>query len=52
MAVLLAIPFGIEGSADALRIIPAHYDTLTSWLGLVATIILILWFKRRVLKAV
>ncbi len=51
MAVVLAIPFGIKGNADALRLIPENYDTLAQWLGAAVTVILILWFKKRVMKA-
>jgi putative OPT family oligopeptide transporter len=52
MAVVLAIPFGIKGNADALRLIPENYDTLAEWLSAAVTIILILWFRKRVLKSV
>jgi ABC-type phosphate transport system permease subunit len=51
MAVILAIPFGIKGSADALRLIPDSYDALAEWLGATVTVILILWFRKRVMKA-
>jgi hypothetical protein len=51
MAVVLAIPFGIKGSADALRLIPDNYDTLAEWLSAAVTVILILWFRKRVLKS-
>ncbi len=51
MAVILAIPFGIKGSADALRLIPDNYDTLAEWLSAAVTVILILWFRKRVLNS-
>lgn len=51
MAVLLAIPFGIKGSADALRIIPDRYDLFAQWLSAAVTVILIMWFRKRTLKA-
>lgn len=52
MAVLLAIPFGIKGSADALRILPVQYETLSAWLGFFVTIALVMWLKMRVFKSI
>ena len=52
MAVILAIPFGIKGSADALRLMPLQYEHLSEWISLVVTVALIVWLKKRVFKSI
>ncbi len=51
MAVILAIPFGIEGNANVLSLVSAAYRPFGAVLGLIVIVGLILWIKRRVLKA-
>jgi putative OPT family oligopeptide transporter len=50
MGVLLAIPFVIEGSSDALRLMPLQYEGLSGFFGFLAIMGLCLWFASRVLK--
>ncbi len=52
MAVLLAIPFGIKGNANALRLLPSQYAHVATGMGIVVTIVLMAWLKRRVFKAI
>ena len=48
MGVILAIPFVIVGSADALRLVSAKYATITQIAGLIITVLLCIWFKFRI----
>jgi len=50
MGVLIAIPFVIKGNSDVLNLMPAQCAFLAPWLGLLATIILCVWFAVRVLR--
>lgn len=43
MGVLLAIPFVIMGSADALSVVPAYFAPIASFLGLVSLCVLLYW---------
>ena len=46
--VLLAIPFSILHSPDALRLAGPEWHTYSVWLGAITTLLLAAWIKRRV----
>ncbi|MBV8803326.1 MAG: oligopeptide transporter, OPT family, partial [Gammaproteobacteria bacterium] len=50
MGVILAIPFAIKQSSDALKIMPDQYESLAGILGLIVTFILCAWIYRVVMK--
>lgn len=50
MGVLIAIPFAIKQSSDALKLMPDQYAYLASSLSIVVTIILCTWIYRVVMK--
>ncbi|MBX3708498.1 MAG: oligopeptide transporter, OPT family [Gammaproteobacteria bacterium] len=50
MGVLLAIPFAIKQSSDALRLMPDEYMSFAGVLSIVVTFILCAWIYRVVLK--
>lgn len=51
MDVLLAIPFSLLHSPDALQLVGASWQTMSVYLGLLSTLILAWWIKRRVVSA-
>lgn len=46
MGVILAIPFVIIGSSNALAFMPASLKVLADWLGVIVTVALCVWFFR------
>lgn len=50
MGVLLAIPFAIKQSSDALRLMPDQYLSFAGILSIIATLMLCVWIYRTVLK--
>lgn len=50
MGVILAIPFAIKQSSDALKIMPSDYAYLAGVLSLVVTFFLLLWIYRVVMR--
>ena len=48
--VLLAIPFSILHSPDALRLVGVEWQTVSVFLGVVSTLMLAAWIERRVCK--
>jgi putative OPT family oligopeptide transporter len=50
MGVILAIPFALKQSSDALKIMPDQYESLAGILGLVVTFILCAWIYKVVMK--
>jgi putative OPT family oligopeptide transporter len=50
MGVVLAIPFAIEQSSDALKIMPDNLGAVASALGLIVTFLLCAWIYRVVMK--
>lgn len=50
MGVILAIPFAIKQSSDALRIMPTEFMPFAGVLSIIVTLILCLWIYRVVLK--
>jgi len=50
MGVILAIPFALEQSSDALKIMPDQYESLAGILGLIVTFILCAWIYKVVMK--
>lgn len=50
MGVILAIPFAIEQSSDALKIMPDQYHTLAGLLSIAVTFFLCTWIYRVVMK--
>jgi putative OPT family oligopeptide transporter len=50
MGVIIAIPFAIKQSSDALRIMPLQYMPMAGILSILVTIILCVWIYRRVLS--
>jgi putative OPT family oligopeptide transporter len=50
MGVLLAIPFAIKQSSDALKIMPDAYAAFSGMLGVVTTLALCVWIYRVVMK--
>jgi len=50
MGVVLAIPFAITQSSDALRIMPEQYQYLSGVLGIGVTVILCAWIYRVVMR--
>jgi putative OPT family oligopeptide transporter len=50
MGVLLAIPFAIKQSSDALRIMPEGYHSLAGILGIIVTFFLCAWIYRVVMR--
>lgn len=50
MGVILAIPFAIKQSTNALRIMPAGYDSLAGILSIVVTFVLCAWIYRVVMN--
>lgn len=50
MGVVLAIPFAIKQSTDALRIMPHGLDTLSGLLSIAVTLVLCAWIYRVVMK--
>jgi putative OPT family oligopeptide transporter len=50
MGVVLAIPFAIKQSADALKIMPDQYAYLTGGLSILVTVILCGWICRYIMK--
>lgn len=51
MGVLLAIPFAIKQSSDALKIMPEQFSSFSGILSILVTVILCAWIYRSVLKA-
>lgn len=47
MGVLLAIPFVLKGSSDALRIVPISFRPIAEVLGLLATLGICIWFYKK-----
>lgn len=47
MGVILAIPFVLKGSSDALRIVPASFKLIAELLGLLATLGICFWFYKK-----
>ncbi len=52
MGVILAIPFAIKQSSDALKIMPDQFAYLAGSLSIVVTLILCAWIYRNVMKKV
>ncbi len=52
MGVILAIPFAIEQSSDALKIMPDQYQSLVGVLSILVTLGLCVWVYRVVMKKV
>ncbi len=50
MGVVLAIPFAIKQSSDALRIMPDQYMSFAGVLSILVTFILCAWIYRTVVK--
>ncbi|MDR3490529.1 MAG: oligopeptide transporter, OPT family [Gammaproteobacteria bacterium] len=50
MGVVLAIPFALYQSSDALRIMPDQYQYLSGPLGIIVTVILCAWMYKVVMK--
>jgi putative OPT family oligopeptide transporter len=50
MGVVLAIPFALEQSSDALKIMPDQYTSLASTLSLIVTFLLCVWIYKVVMK--
>lgn len=50
MGVVLAIPFVMAGSADALRLVPESFTPIATGLGLVVTALICLWLFRTTTK--
>ncbi|MFT3741292.1 MAG: oligopeptide transporter, OPT family [Gammaproteobacteria bacterium] len=46
MGVLLAIPFVLKGSSDALRLMPTSLSALADWLGVISLVALSFWLVR------
>lgn len=52
MGVVLAIPFALKQSSDALKIMPAQYQDLSGILGIIVTFFLCAWIYRVVMKKI
>lgn len=52
MGVVLALPFALKQSSDALKIMPASLQSFSGILGIFATFLLCLWIYRVVLRRV
>jgi putative OPT family oligopeptide transporter len=50
MGVLLAFPFALQKSSDALRIMPEQLQPFAGVLGLIATLALCMWIYRNVMR--
>jgi len=50
MGVVLAIPFALKQSADALKIMPAHYADLAGGLSIIVTVMLCSWIYHTVVR--
>jgi hypothetical protein len=50
MGVVLAVPFALRESSDALRIMPEAYMPFTGILSIIVTFMLCAWIYRTVLK--
>lgn len=50
MGVVLAIPFALKESSDALKIMPDQYHSLAGILGLIVTFLLCAWIYRVVMR--
>lgn len=50
MGVLLAIPFAIEQSSDALRLLPEQYNSFSGLLSILVTFLLCAWIYKVVVK--
>lgn len=50
IGIILAIPFAIRESTDALRIVPGSFAPYADWLGAIAGIFFIIWLYRIVMK--
>lgn len=50
MGVLLAIPFAIRQSSDALALMPPEYHRIAGFLGLAVTVLLCAWIYRVVMR--
>ena len=50
MGVLIAIPFAIKQSSDALRIMPADFAPMAGVLSIIVTVFLCVWIYRRVVR--
>jgi uncharacterized BrkB/YihY/UPF0761 family membrane protein len=50
MGVVLAIPFAIKQSSDAIRLMPEQYQYLAGPLGIAVTIVLCAWIYRVVMR--
>ena len=48
MDVLLAIPFSIRHSPDALKLVGAGWETYGTFLGILSTLLLAAWISHRV----
>ncbi len=52
MGVILAIPFVIKGSSDALSLVPASFAPIAAILGLVVTALICVWLYRTTCRPV
>ncbi len=52
MGVILAIPFVLKGSSDALRLVPESFTPVADILGLAVTISLCIWLYKTTMRAV
>ena len=50
MGVILAIPFALKQSSDALKIMPAQYTWMAGFLSIVVTMVMCAWIYRAVMK--
>lgn len=51
MGVILAIPFVLKGSTDALRLVPEHFAPYADFLGIVVLILLALWLYKHTVNS-
>ncbi|MDX1638591.1 MAG: oligopeptide transporter, OPT family [Balneolaceae bacterium] len=50
IGIVLAIPFALQESTDALRIVPVDFGPVAHWLGALAAVCFIVWLYRVVLR--
>jgi hypothetical protein len=46
IGIVLAIPFAIQESTDALRLVPESFAPIADWLGGIAAIFFIIWLYK------
>jgi len=50
IGIILAVPFAIQESTDALRLVPETFEPYANWLGVIAALFFIVWLYKIAVK--